>query len=116
VNTVQQEVERRFQENETWWNSLTPAEQANPVNRARYEATKSALERAGRFADSAGQAVDNAAESTVEYSLDKRPEDMWNFIVGGQYQLNRTWMFRLEVGGLTSRTQVIAGVQYRFGL
>jgi hypothetical protein len=116
VETARQEVERRSQENEAWWNSLTPAEQANPVNRARYDATKSALERAGRFVDSAGQAVDNASESTVEYALDKRPEDMWNFIVGGQYQLNRNWMFRVEVGGLTSRTQVISGVQYRFGL
>jgi hypothetical protein len=41
---------------------------------------------------------------------------MWNLIVGGQYQMNRSWMFRAEVGFLTSRTHVITGVQYRFGL
>lgn len=116
VDRAQQEVERRTVENEAWWNSLPPAEQANPVNRARYEATKSALERAGAFLAGADQAVNNAASSTVEYSLDKRPEDMWNLIVGGQYQLNKSWMFRLEVGFLTSRTHVISGVQYRFGL
>jgi hypothetical protein len=52
----------------------------------------------------------------VQYSIDKSPEDMWNFMVGGQYQLNKSWMARLEVGFLTSRTHVIAGVQYRFGL
>jgi hypothetical protein len=52
----------------------------------------------------------------VEYSIDKHPADMWNLIVGGQYQLNKSWMFRLEVGFLTSRTHVISGVQYRFGL
>ena len=56
------------------------------------------------------------ASSTVQYSLDKRPEDMWNFIVGGQYQLSKTWMFRAEVGFLKSRTHVIAGAQYRFPL
>ena len=58
----------------------------------------------------------NAGSSTVDYSIDKHPADMWNLIVGGQYQLNKSWMFRLEVGFLTSRTHVISGVQYRFGL
>ena len=101
---------------EAWWASLTPAEQANPANRARYEATKAALERAGGFLESADQAVGNAGEATVQYSLDKRPEDMWNFMVGAQYQLSKNWMFRLELGGLTSRTHIIAGAQYRFGL
>jgi hypothetical protein len=37
-------------------------------------------------------------------------------IVGGQYELNKSWMVRLEVGFLTSRTHLITGVQYRFGL
>ena len=60
--------------------------------------------------------MSNAASSTVQYSLDKRPEDMWNFIVGSQYQINKSWMFRAEVGFLNSRTHVIAGAQYRFGL
>jgi hypothetical protein len=116
VDQAKQEVARRSQENEDWWNSLSPAEQANPANRARYEGTKAALDRAGGLLESADQAVSNAADATVQYSLDKRPEDMWNFMVGAQYQLSKSWMFRLEVGGLTSRTHVIAGAQYRFGL
>jgi long-subunit fatty acid transport protein len=41
---------------------------------------------------------------------------MWNFTVGGQYQYNKNWMVRLEAGFLTSRTHIIAGLQYRFGL
>jgi len=52
----------------------------------------------------------------VQYSLDKRPKDMWNFLIGSQYQYNKHWMIRCEVGLLGSRTQVIAGLQYRFGL
>jgi hypothetical protein len=101
---------------EAWWNSLSPPEQANPANKARYEASKAALARAGAFLDSANTALTNAESASVQYSIDKRPEDMWNFIAGGQYQLNRSWMFRLEVGFLSSRTHVITGVQYRFGL
>jgi len=101
---------------EAWWNGLTAAQKAQPANKARYEASKAALERAGAFLGAANQAVGNAASATVDYSLDKRPADMWNFTVGAQYQLNKTWMARLEVGFVTSRTHVIAGVQYRFGL
>jgi len=116
VDQGQAEVARRNQENEDWWSSLTSAEQANPVNKAKYESRKSTLDRAGAFLADAEQAVSKAATSTVEYSLDKRPKDMWNFTVGSQYQLNKTWMFRVEFGFITSRTHVIAGAQYRFPL
>ena len=109
-------VEQLNAEVDAWWNSLTPPQQANPANRARYEAAKAALSRAASFFAGADAALSNAASSTVEYSLDKRPEDKWNFLVGGQYQLNKSWMFRAEVGFLSSRTHVIAGAQYRFGL
>jgi hypothetical protein len=110
VNQGMAEVERLNAEIDAWWNSLTPPQQANPVNQAKYEASKAALARAGAFLESANAAVGNAASSTVEYSLDKRPKDAWNFIVGSQYQLNKSWMFRAEVGFLTSRKQVRAGV------
>jgi hypothetical protein len=110
------EVQRRNAEIDAWWNSLSPAEQADPVNQAKYNASKAALQRAAGFLTAADQAVSNAASSTVQYSLDKHPADAWNFTVGGQYQLNKNWMFRLEGGFLGSRTHLIAGAQYRFGL
>jgi hypothetical protein len=110
------EVERLSAEVEAWWAGLSPPQQASPVNKAKYEAAQAALARAGMFLDSANHTIDEAASSTVEYALDKRPEDMWNFMVGSQYQLNKHWMFRAEVGFLTSRTHVILGTQYRFGL
>ena len=116
VNEGIEEVARRNEEIEAWWNSLSPPEQANPVNKAKYETSKAALERAGTFLDSANTALTNASSATVEYSIDKRPEDMWNFMVGSQYQINKSWMLRLEVGFLSSRTHLITGVQYRFGL
>ena len=116
VDQAESEIARLHAENEAWWNSLSQAEQANPVNRVRYESRKAAYARAAGFVDAADQAVSNAASSTVEYSLDKRPEDPWNFMVGAQYQMNRNWMARFEVGFITSRTHIIAGIQYRFGL
>lgn len=116
VDQAQTEVARRNAEIDTWWASLTAAQQAQPANIARYQTSKAALARAGTFLQNADQAVAHAGSSTVDYSIDKHPADMWNLLVGGQYQLNKSWMFRLEVGFLTSRTHLISGVQYRFGL
>lgn len=104
------------QQVETWWGGLSPLEQANPLNEARYNAANAALDRTSTFLESADRAVNTAASSTVEYSIDKRQKDMWNFIVGGQYQLNKHWMVRAEYGFLSARTQFLGGVQYRFGL
>jgi len=112
----QAEVERRNAEIDAWWAGLSPEQQANPIYIKKYETSKAALARAAGFLDSAAQAVDNAGSSTVEYSLDKRPADMWDFMLGGQYQMNKSWMFRAEVGFLSSRSRLLAGVQYRFGL
>ena len=59
---------------------------------------------------------DNVQNSTVQYSMDKQVKDPWNFIVGAQYQLNPNLMVRFEGGFFGSRDQLIAGLQYRFGL
>jgi hypothetical protein len=101
---------------DTWWNNLTPPQQNNPVNKAKYETANRALTRAGEILNSAEGAIDNISSSTIQYSLDKRVKDMWNFIVGSQYQLNKHWMIRAEFGFFGSRQQFIGGLQYRFGL
>lgn len=109
-------VETRQQEVDSWWNNLTPLEQSNPVNQAKYDYANQILDRAGQFFGNAEIAVGNASNATVQYAMDKAPEDMWNFIIGSQYQYNKHWMIRAEVGFLASRTQAMAGLQYRFGL
>jgi hypothetical protein len=109
-------VEELDQQADAWWNGLTPLEQANPLNEARYNAANASLDRVAGLLESADRAVSTAATSTVQYSIDKRQEDMWNFLIGGQYQLNKHWMVRAEYGFLAARTQVLAGLQYRFGL
>jgi hypothetical protein len=111
-----QKVEDTQVQVDAWWESLSSTEQRNPVNIAKYETANRALGAAGNFLNSFDQALNDENFATVQYSLDKRPKDMWNFIVGSQYQYNKHWMIRAEYGFLGSRNQVIAGLQYRFGL
>ncbi|MGL2964874.1 hypothetical protein ACSVH2_13710 [Flavobacterium sp. RSB2_4_14] len=101
---------------DAWWNGLTPTQQANPVNAARYNTANNALETAGNFLTGIDGALSTLESSTVQYSLDKAPKDMWNFLVGSQYQYNKHFMIRAELGFLGTRTQFITGLQYRFGL
>ena len=101
---------------DTWWNNLGPVGQNNPVNKAKHEAANAALGRAGEILNAADAAVNTISSSTVQYSMDKTVKDAWNFIVGGQFQVNKHFMIRAETGFLGSRKQVLGGVQYRFGL
>jgi hypothetical protein len=101
---------------DTWWGDLTSLEQNNPINKAKYETANRALTAAGNFLNAASATVDNAENSTVQYSLEKRPAQMWNFMVGGQYQHSKNWMLRGEYGFLGSRQHFFIGLQYRFGL
>ena len=100
----------------TWWNGLTAAEKLNPVNKAKFDAGTRVITRASEFFESADAALDRGKDATIQYSLDKRVKDAWNFIFGGQFQLNKHWMLRAEYGFLGSRKQFIGGLQYRFGL
>ena len=101
---------------DTWWAGLTPVEQKNPINAARYETANRVLETAGNTLNTIDGALNDDQTATVQYSLNKRPKDMWNFVVGTQYQINKHFMMRAEFGFLASRTQFIGGLQYRFGL
>ncbi|MDL5048726.1 hypothetical protein QQ054_22190 [Oscillatoria amoena NRMC-F 0135] len=116
IDDAQQGVADRQQQVESWWNGLTPLEQANPVNQAKYDIANATLGRVGEILAAAETAADNIQNATVQYSMDKQVKDRWNFIVGGQYQFSKHLMVRVEYGFLGSRTQLITGVQYRFGL
>lgn len=107
VNSAQESVD-------TWWNDLSATEQKKPSNIAKHDAANAALGKATDVLNAASTTISNAENSTVQYSLDKRPKDMWNFIVGAQFQINKSWMIRGEYGFLGSRQQFIGGLQYRF--
>lgn len=123
LNNAQEKVDNglaKIEENQTqvnnWWDSLKPAEQKNPSNVVKHNTANRALESAGNILATLDGALSTAGSSSVQYALQKRPKDMWNFIVGSQYQLNPHLMFRVEAGFLGSRTQILGGIQYRFGL
>jgi len=99
-----------------WWSGLTPQEQKNPVNVAKYETADRVLQTAGNALNSIDGALNDDQYASVQYSLTKKPKDMWNFVVGSQFQINKHFMIRAEYGFLGSRQQLITGLQYRFGL
>jgi hypothetical protein len=116
IDAGQQKVAESQIQVDAWWNNLTQQQQNNPVNIAKYETANKALTTAGNILNAADGALSTIGNSTVQYSLDKKNKDMWNFLIGGQFQLNKHWMIRAEYGFLGSRTQFLGGLQYRFGL
>jgi len=116
VDTAITNVGVRQENVDEWWSSLTPSEQKNPVNKAKYETANRVLDTAGNLLNSLDESLNDGESASVQYSLEKRLKDAWNFIVGAQYQLNKHWMIRAEYGFLGSREQFLASLQYRFGL
>ncbi|MCU0361324.1 MAG: hypothetical protein MUF75_11525 [Bacteroidia bacterium] len=116
IDDANQNINESQSQVNDWWNSLSSIEQSRPSNIAKYNAANAALEKSGQLVAGMEQAASNINNSSVQYSMDKRPKDMWNFIVGGQFQYNKHWMVRFEYGFLGSRTQILAGLQYRFGI
>lgn len=53
-------------------------------------------------------------DHTVHYKLDKEVSQYWNMVVGIQYQHNKSWQFRTELGTFGKRTQFLLTVNYRF--
>lgn len=52
--------------------------------------------------------------AVVSYSMDKKPVEEWNVVVGGQFQINKSWMLRTEAGIIGDRKSWLASINYRF--
>jgi hypothetical protein len=84
----------------TWYESLDPIKKAIVDNSAFPD-----------FID----ALDNAdGDAIVRYGMDKRPEQEWNVVIGGQFQLNKRWQFRTEGGIIGDRKSLLVSANYRF--
>ena len=114
IMTGMERVVEKQMEVDEWFNSLTPPEQI--VNRPKYEAITRILGAANNFLFRLEDARQNILDSTVQYSIEKKQANLWNMVVGAQYQWNKNLMFRAEFGFLGSRNQFIGGIQYRFRL
>jgi hypothetical protein len=108
------EIAVKQNELDTWWEGLSLGQQK--LNQLKYNAAGGILNVANQTLTRLDEAAENLESSTISYSLDKKLKDKWNFLVGSQFQLNKHWMIRAELGFLKSRKQIITGLQYRFGL
>lgn len=59
-------------------------------------------------------AADGSA--VIMYGMSKQTVQMWNGVIGGQFQINKGWMIRSEVGFLGNRKSVLFSLNYRFRL
>ncbi len=61
-----------------------------------------------------GEGVDKLKTSTVHYELDKKIAGPWNLIFGAQYQFNKHWQLRCELGTFGQRSQFMLNLNWRF--
>jgi opacity protein-like surface antigen len=52
-------------------------------------------------------------ESIIEYGIDKQVKQMWNMLIGAQFQLNKRWQLRTEAGIIADRKSFLASLNYR---
>lgn len=83
-----------------WYNSLGPLQQAG-VN--------AMVNHIKDFMDGK-----NPGDGTIGYTLDKKLAGPWNLIFGAQYQHNKHWQVRSEVGTFGTRSQFLLNVNYSF--
>lgn len=61
------------------------------------------------------ESIDAAdGEGIVKYAMDKQTKQLWNGLIGAQYQLNKHWQIRTEAGVIGNRKSFLASVNYRF--
>jgi len=58
--------------------------------------------------------IESDLDPVIHYDLDKAVAYPWNLLVGTEVGLSEAWRLRAEVGFL-HRTQLVLGVNYRFG-
>jgi len=53
-------------------------------------------------------------DAIVRYGMDKQVAEMWNGLIGAQFQLNKHWMLRSEGGIIGDRKSFLISLNYRF--
>jgi hypothetical protein len=92
-----QQIKDRF---DSWYANLKPPQQAI------------AGEIIGKIKDYFdGRDLGNG---TITYQLDKKITGPWNMIFGAQFQFNKNWMTRVEMGAFGKRSQFLFSTNYRF--
>lgn len=59
--------------------------------------------------------IDNAdGNAIIRYGMDKQVKELWNGLIGVQYQINKSWMLRSEAGLIGDRKSFLLSLNYRF--
>ncbi len=53
-------------------------------------------------------------DAIIRYGMDKQVKEMWNGLIGIQYQYNKRWMLRSEAGIIGDRKSFLVSLNYRF--
>lgn len=80
-------------------------------NTATIAQKKIADQTLGPIVDAIGSAD---GSSVIRYGLNKAPKEKWNGVIGGQFQYNKNWTFRVEGGVLGDRRSILVSANYRF--
>ncbi len=56
----------------------------------------------------------DVGNSKIDYQLDKEVAAPFNLLLGAQYQINKHWMYRVELGVFGKRSQFLLNANYRF--
>jgi hypothetical protein len=56
----------------------------------------------------------NPEDATIQYNLQKKVTAPFNMLFGAQFQYNKNWMLRSEVGFFGQRNQFLLNLNYRF--
>lgn len=88
-----------------WYNSLDPEK---PLDQRK-------IEKADEVLTPIVNKIDEAdGSSIIRYGMDKQVKEMWNGVVGAQFQLNKHWMVRSEGGVIGDRKSFLFSINYRF--
>ncbi len=79
---------------------------------AQYELMKTV---AGKLEENLPEINDEIDKTIVSYSLKKRPTHNFTGLIGAQFQPNKRWQFRTEIGLLGGRYSGLLSANYRFG-
>lgn len=52
-------------------------------------------------------------DAVISYGMDKQVSEIWNGVIGAQFQLNKRWIFRTEGGIIGDRKSFTLSVNYR---
>ncbi len=88
-----------------WYNGLDPNKPADAKK----------IEKADEVLTPIINRIENAdGDAVISYGMDKQTKQMWNGVIGMQYQLNKNWQFRTEGGIVGDRKSFLFSVNYRF--